>query len=233
MKIGMLNAPLMVVVATLLTAGPQSVVMAQDWTAPPDVAKAKEQAAQGMITYGLPDDWANYGESLKQFCAHYQFPSCNHTDTDMSSNEEITRFDAEKNKPVGIFSDIGIAFGPVAEARAVLPPYLPPNAKSLPEGWKAKTGGWVATFVGIPSIIVNTDVVKNVPKSWDDLLKPEYRGLIGVSDPSTSGTGGATFLAWAFAHGGNENNLTPGVEFAKKILPNLAGPGGNDAEPRF
>jgi len=56
MKIGMLNAPLMVVVATLLTAGPQSVVMAQDWTAPPDVAKAKEQAAQGMITYGLPDD---------------------------------------------------------------------------------------------------------------------------------------------------------------------------------
>src|SRR5205823_528394 len=167
---------------------------------------------------------------LKEFCAHYQLSSCNHTDTDMSSNAEITRFDAEKNKPVGIFSDIGIAFGPVAEARGVAPPYLPPNAKSLPAGWKGKTGGWVATFVGIPSIIVNTDVVKNVPKSWDDLLKPEYRGLIGVSDPSTSGTGGATFLAWAFAHGGNENNLAPGVEFAKKILPNLAGPGGNDAD---
>src|SRR5438552_3221485 len=92
MKISVLKALLMVLVGTLLTAGPQSVAMAQDWTAQPDVAKAKEQAAQGIITYGLPDDWANYGESLKQFCAHYQFSSCNHTDTDMSSNEEITRF---------------------------------------------------------------------------------------------------------------------------------------------
>ena len=50
----------------------------------------------------------------------------------------------------------------------------------------------MATFVGVPSIIVNTDVVKNPPKTWDDLLKPEYKGLIGVSDPATSGTGGAT-----------------------------------------
>ncbi len=72
-------------------------------------------------------------------------------------------------------------------------------------------------------------MVKNVPKSWDDLVKPEYAGLIGMSNPATSGTGGATFLAFAFAHGGDENNLEPGIEFAKKIVPNLAGPSGNDA----
>ncbi|HET6221870.1 MAG TPA: extracellular solute-binding protein [Dongiaceae bacterium] len=215
--------------ALALIAGLAATAAADDWTSAPDVAKAKEQAAQGIITYGLPDDWANYGESLQQFCAHHQLPSCQHTDTDMSSNEEITRYDAEKNKPAAVFSDIGIAFGSVAEARSVVPPYLPPNAARLPDGWKAKTGGWVATFVGVPSIIVNTDVVKNVPKSWDDLLKPEYQGLIGVSDPQTSGTGGATFIAWAFAHGGDENNLEPGVEYAKKLLPNLAGPSGNDA----
>jgi len=213
----------------LAIALPLQGAMMSNWKDPPVVARAGDQAAQGIITYGLPDDWANYGESLQQFCAFHKFPTCKHTDTDMSSNEEITRFDAEKNKPVAVFSDIGIAFGPVAEARAVLPPYLPPNAKYLPAGWKAKTGGWVATFVGVPSIIVNTDVVKNPPKTWDDLLKPEYKGLIGVSDPATSGTGGATFIAWAFAHGGNENNLQPGVDFARKILSNLAGPSGNDA----
>src|SRR2546422_10703855 len=95
----------------------------------------------------------------------------------MPSKEEITRFDAEKNKPVAVFSDIGIAFGPVAEARAVLPPYLPPNAKYLPAGLKAKTGGWGATFVGVPSIIVNTDGVKNPPKTWDDLRNAQYHGL--------------------------------------------------------
>ncbi len=218
-------------VTLLIVAAPlMAAMMMEDWKKPADVARARAQAAQGIITYGLPDDWANYGESLQQFCAFHKITSCKHTDTDMSSNEEITRFDAEKNKPVASFADIGMAFGAVAEAKGVVPPYLPPNAdKYLPAGWKAKTGGWVATFVGVPSIIVNTDVVKNVPKSWDDLLKPEYKGLIGVSDPSTSGTGGATFIAWAFAHGGNESNLDPGVEFAKKILPNLAGPSGNDA----
>lgn len=229
MNINMPNMLATALATSLLVVAPLTAAKAQDWTAPPDIAKAKEQAAQGMITYGLPDDWANYGESLKQFCAHHQFTSCNHTDTDMSSNEEITRYDAEKNAPAAVFSDIGIAFGAVAEAKGVLPSYLPPNAQSLPAGWKAATGGWVATFVGVPSIIVNTDVVKNVPQSWDDLLKPEYEGLIGVADPATSGTGGATFIAWAFAHGGDENNLAPGVEFAKRLLPNLAGPNGNDA----
>ncbi len=125
--------------AFAFTAALAAAASAQDWTAAPDVAKAKEQAAQGMITYGLPDDWANYGESLQQFCSHHQFPSCQHTDTDMSSNEEITRYDAEKSKPAAIFSDIGIAFGSVAEKREVVPPYLPPNAQHLPAGWKAST----------------------------------------------------------------------------------------------
>ncbi len=215
--------------ALAAAVAPLGAAMAGDWTAAPDAAKAKAQAAQGIVTYGLPDDWANYGESLKQFCAKHGFDSCVHTDTDMSSNEEITRYDAEKSKPTAVFSDIGIAFGPVAEKKGVVPPYLPPTAARLPEGWKAKTGGWVATFVGVPAIIVNTDVVKDVPQSWDDLLKPQYQGLIGVSDPRTSGTGGATFLAWAFAHGRDEGNLDPGVAFARKLLPNLAGGSGNDA----
>lgn len=43
------------------------------------------------------------------------------------------------------------------------------------------------------AIIVNTDVLKErslpVPKSYDDLLKPEYKGLVSMSDPRASGTG--------------------------------------------
>lgn len=214
-------AALLLVAATTARAG--------DWSAAPDAAAAKAQAKQGFVTYGLPDDWANYGESLQAFCTAHGFESCQHTDTDMSSNEEITRYDAEKNAPTAIFSDIGIAYGSVAEARGVVPPYLPPMAAKLPDGWKARNGGWIATFVGVPSIIVNTDVVKSVPRSWDDLLKPEYRGLIGVSDPSSSGTGAATFIAWAFAHGGDEDNLSPAVDYARELLANLAGPSGNDA----
>lgn len=200
------------------TAGGQRL---EDWKLPPDPAKAKVQAAD-FQTYGLPDTWANYGKSLQRFCERNGF-TCQRTDTDMSSNEEITKFDAEKNKPTGVMADIGLPYGPVAEKKGVLPPYLPPSAAKLPGGFKAKTGGWIATFVGVPGFIVNTDVVKRVPKTWDDLVRPEYKGLIGMSDPRTSGTGIATLLAWVYAHGGDENNLGPGIEFAKKLLPNFKG----------
>jgi len=192
-----------------------------DWSAPPDLAAAKEQATE-FVTYGIPDDWANYGEVFKAFAAKNGF-TLKHVDTDMSSLEEITKFDAEQSNPYAIAADIGIIFGPVAEAEEVVPDYLPPNAEQLPEGYKAATGGWVATFVGVPALVVNTDVVKNVPATWDDLLKPEYKGQIGSpGDPRTSGTAATTFLAWSYAHGGDVENLDPAVEFAKQLLPQYA-----------
>ncbi len=158
---------------------------ALDWASPPDVARARAQAAE-FQTFGMPDSWANFGESLKAFCDKNSF-TCSRTDTDMSSNEEITRFDAEKNNPIAVMADIGLLYGPVAEVKAVVPPYLPPNASKLPDNLKARNGGWVATFSGVPAIVVNTDVVKNVPRTWEDLLRPEYKGQIGISDPRTSG----------------------------------------------
>src|SRR4029453_19233625 len=74
-----------------------------DWSAPPDPAKAVEQA-KDYVTYGMPDDWANYGEVLQKFGEKYKL-QVNHVDTDMSSLEEITKFDAEKNNPMAISSD--------------------------------------------------------------------------------------------------------------------------------
>lgn len=192
-----------------------------DWSAPVNLEAAKMQAAE-FISYGMPDNWANYGEVLQKMAAANGF-TLNHIDTDMSSLEEITKFDAEKNNPVAISADIGILFGPVAEARGVVPPYMPPRAEKLPAGLKGKEGGWVATYTGVPAFVVNTDVVKNVPRSWDDLLKPEYKGLVGSIDAGGSGgTDLAVFISWAYANGGSETNLEPGAEFAKRMLPQFS-----------
>lgn len=192
-----------------------------DWTLPPDLEAARLEAAV-YTTYGMPDTWANYGEVLELMAKKYGYTS-QHIDTDMSSMEEILKFEAERNNPVAISSDIGILFGPVAEARGVVPPYMPPSAEKLPAGLKSKTGGWVATFTGVPAMIVNTDVVKNVPQSWEDLLKPEYTGLVSAVDASgMGGTQMALFLAWAYAFGGSETDLAPGADYARKLLPQMA-----------
>lgn len=210
----------------LLSAGSAFANADADWAAPIDLAKAKIEAAQ-FDTYGMPDSWANYGEVLQKMAAVNNF-SLNHIDTDMSSLEEITKFEAEKGNPVAISGDIGILFGPVAEARNVVPPYTPPRAEKLPVGLKGTNGGWVATYTGVPAMVVNTDVIKNVPKTWDDLLKPEYTGKINaVNAGGSSGTNIAIFIAWAYANGGSEVDIEKGVEFAKKMLPQFSAAASN------
>ncbi len=210
----------------LLSAGKAFANAEADWSAPIDLAKAKLEAAQ-FDTYGMPDSWANYGEVLQKMAAANGF-SLTHVDTDMSSLEEITKFDAEKGNPVAISGDIGILFGPVAEARNVVPPYMPPRAEKLPAGLKGTNGGWVATYTGVPAMVVNTDVIKNVPKTWEDLLKPEYTGKINaVNAGGSSGTNIAIFIAWAYANGGSELDIEKGVEFAKKMLPQFSAAASN------
>ncbi|WP_157431643.1 ABC transporter substrate-binding protein [Actinomadura hibisca] len=186
-----------------------------DWKAAPDTSKI---AAQGkdLPTYGLAPDWANYGGLVKAFCAKHG-GTCTHKDTDMSSADEIQKFDAEQNNPVGTASDIGLMWGPVAEAKGVVPPYTPPSAGKLKDWQKAAGGGWVATFVGAPAFVVNTGKVKNPPRTWRDLLKPEYKGLIATKNPASSGTGQAMVVAAAVANGGGVGNLAPGFDFFAKL----------------
>ncbi|NRQ36969.1 extracellular solute-binding protein [Nonomuraea sp. NN258] len=185
-----------------------------DWKAAPDTSKIAEQG-KNLPTYGLAPDWANYGEVVKAFCAKHQ-GTCAHEDTDMSSSEEIVKFDAEKDNPIGTASDIGLMWGPIAEAKGVVPEYLPPSAGKLKD-WQKGKGGWVATFVGAPAFVVNTDKVTNPPKSWQDLLKPEYKGMIAIKAPTSSGTGQAMVVAAAVANGGSVDDLAPAYDFFKKL----------------
>src|SRR5215207_4493210 len=209
--------------ATALPVSRPVPALAQDdaaWQTPPDEAAAAEQA-QEIVTYGMPDDWANYGEVFKGFQASLGVTNGTHVDTDMSSLEEITKFDAEKANPSAMFADIGLLWGRVAEERGVVPPYLPPVAEDLPEGYKAATGGWVATFAGVPAFVVNVDALGGgeVPQTWADLLREDLKGKVGSpGDPRSSGTAQTTFLAWAYANGGDASNLDPGVEFAKQVI---------------
>lgn len=198
-------------------------VLAQDdaaWASEPDQALAAEQA-QEIITYGMPNDWANYGEVFAGFQASLGIENGEHTDTDMSSLEEITKFDAEKANPIAMFADIGMLWGKVATERGVVPNYLPPAAEALPEGYKGAAGGWVASFAGVPAFVVNVDALggAEVPMTWEDLLREDLKGKVGSSgDPRSSGTSQTTFLAWAYAYGGDATNLAPGIEYAKQII---------------
>ncbi|WP_126993487.1 thiamine ABC transporter substrate-binding protein [Thermosipho globiformans] len=68
---------------------------------------------------------------------------------------------------------------------------------------------------GAIAIVYNKEKIKNPPKSFNDLLKDEFRGKIVVEDPRTSSTG-LSFLLWTIA-AFNEKYL----DFWSKFKDNL------------
>ena len=71
--------------------------------------------------------------------------------------------------------------------------YEAKNAKNLASPmYRDADGYWYGIYKGILGFMVNTEELKRLnleaPKGWDDLLKPEYQGLIWMSNPNTAGT---------------------------------------------
>ena len=84
---------------------------------------------------------------------------------------------------------------PYAEAASagLLLPYEAKNASHLVnQNYRDKDGAWYGIYKGILGFMVNTEELARMnleaPKDWDDLLKPEYKGLIWLSNPATAGT---------------------------------------------
>lgn len=114
----------------------------------------------------------------------------------MSSGEALARVQAEKDNPSfdiwwGGPADSFIA----AKAAGVLEPYNSPNYANLinPEIAKDPDNTWSGIYMGSLGFATNTNWLKEhpeskAPTSWDDLLKPEFKGQIMVAHPSTSGT---------------------------------------------
>jgi putative spermidine/putrescine transport system substrate-binding protein len=57
-------------------------------------------------------------------------------------------------------------------------------------------------------------VVKEVPKDWDDLKNPAYKGMIAIDgDPRSAGDAFGAVFGAALAHGGSLDNIEPGIDF--------------------
>lgn len=174
------------------------------------ISAAKKEGAVNSL--GMPDDWANWKDTWSQLTQKY---GLKHLDTDLSSAEEIAKFDAEKNNATGDIGDVGYAFAPVAVQKGVTQPYKPSTWNQIPAWAKDKDGHWAVAYTGTIAFIVNNKLVKDTPKTWNDLLKGKYKVALG--DVGTSARANSAVLAAALAMGGNEKNLKPGLEFFGKL----------------
>ena len=64
------------------------------------------------------------------------------------------------------------------------------------------------------SIASNTTLVKNPPKTFADLKKPEYKGQVAINgDPREAGAAFAAVMAASLANGGSFDDIMPGIQF--------------------
>ncbi|SET64647.1 ABC transporter substrate-binding protein [Pseudomonas graminis] len=175
-------------------------------------AAAKAEGAINSV--GMPDDWANWKGTWTDLTAKYGLV---HMDTDMSSAQEVAKFDAEKDNASADIGDVGAAFGPIAVAKGVTQPYKPSTWAQVPDWAKDKDGHWALAYTGTIAFIVNKKLLhgSDVPTKWADLKNGKYKVTIG--DVSTAAQAANGVLAAAISMKGDETNLAPGLQLFTEL----------------
>lgn len=168
-----------------------------------------------LVSYGLPDDWVNYGEMKQIFTSKYGITT---QDTDMGSGEIIAALEAEAKAPVADITDLGLNFAKIVEDNNLSQAYKNAYWDEIPEYAKDPEGRWAAAYWGAIAFLVNADAVPTVPQTWTDLLKDEYVGKVCMKDPRSSATANMVVLGAAYGMGGDETNVQPGLDFFKKMI---------------
>ena len=163
---------------------------AEDNTAAMDelIAAAKEEGS--LVVYGSCEE-----EYLAAACQNFQKLYGIKTDYQRLSTGEVpAKIEEENGKP-----SADVWFGGTnnpyddADAKGLLEQYDAMNAVHLMKDmYKNPDGYWYGIYTGLLGFMVNRDELDRkgleVPQTWDDLLKPEYKGLIWLSNYKTAGT---------------------------------------------
>lgn len=175
--------------------------------------------AHDAICYNCPPEWANWGGQLEAIKENIgiEMPMDN-----KNSGQTLSQLIAEKANPVADVAYYGVSFGIKAKEEGVTEAYKPTNFDLIPDGLKDPDGYWFTIHSGTLGFFVNVDALegKPVPQSWSDLLKPEYKGMIGYLDPTSAFVGYAGAVAVNGAMGGSLEDFTPGIEYFQKLSEN-------------
>jgi len=183
---------------------------------PAGVAHAEEKRA---VCYNCVRDWADWKGQLEalQKTTGIVMPTDNR-----NSGEALASMIAERTNPVADTVYFGGDFAIRAKEAGVIAPYKSKYWDEVPDGLKDPDGYWTALHTGSICFFVNKDALGKtpIPRSWADLTKPEYSGLIGYYDIPTSALGYVTALAMNSALGGTLENYEPALKYLKELQRN-------------
>ncbi|WP_141432851.1 ABC transporter substrate-binding protein [Bacillus sp. 03113] len=210
LSVGFLSTSLLTACAQSSATNKETNVKTENLSLEEITNKAKEEGEVASV--GMPDSWANWGETWKELDSEYNLK---HKDTDMSSAEELAKFESEGKNATADIGDVGINFGPLAKEKGLTLPYKTSYWDDVPDWAKDDEGHWILGYTGTIAFLTDKNNVKNPPKTWDDLLNGDYKVAIGDVTKGTQSQ--FAVLAAAMANGGDEKDIEPGLEYFDKI----------------
>ncbi|MEO6326951.1 MAG: extracellular solute-binding protein [Thermoanaerobaculia bacterium] len=172
-----------------------------------------------VVQYDCIPNYANWGGVTDA----YQKKTGVRIPPDMKgSSASMAAIEAEKANPQAdcVYYSGGIGFQ--AATKGLHEGYKPAGFDKIPAGLKDPDGKWWTVHTGHVAILVNTSALKGkpVPRSFADLLKPEYKGLVVYDDPTIFGTG-FTFVYGINAVLGGGADMKKGFDYLAALAPNL------------
>jgi len=172
-------------------------------------------AADKVVIYASVDE-ANAKKILDAFSAQTGIAA---EFVHLSSGPAMARITAEANNP-----QADVWLGAPSENHVVLKeqgltiPYVSDAMEKLDPSFKDPDGYWRSFYMNPMAFAVNTEALKKAgatkPTSWQDLLKPEYKDLIQMPTPQSSGTAYAVITTLVAIMGEDE-----AFEYMKKLNP--------------
>ncbi len=149
---------------------------------------AKKEEMKLTIYAGMQEDHANL--------AVQEFEKATGIKTEMirmSGGEIFARIKAEKDNPsASVWYGGGALTFMAADNEGLLEDYVSPEAANIADRFKEKDGAWTGIYTGYLGIEGNKKWLDEkgleLPQTWDDLLKPEFKGNIAIAHPGSSST---------------------------------------------
>ncbi len=170
---------------------------------------------------GIPPEWADYKDILAGYTKNYGLTIAYQAEAEFSSAQELEVFKNSIKHPHGDIGDVGLKFGPTAVQQGLVTPYIHSHWADIPDNLKDPNGNWCTEYYGAQAFVINTDLVKQPPATFQDLLKPAYKNMIGIDgDPRQASDAFLAVFSAAIANGGSLDNIQPGIDFFAKLKKN-------------
>ncbi|ASA24719.1 ABC transporter substrate-binding protein [Paenibacillus donghaensis] len=190
---------------------------------------ASDNASGGQVQEGGKLVVTSFGGAIEETQRAYikQFEEEYNAEVEvvtLYSADALAKIRAEKNNQtidVVLFSGGQEQIAAKEDLIAKLDPAAMENLDDLyPQALSADGYGPTFGYEAL-GMIYNSEDITTPPTSWKDLWKEEYKGKVGLVD--ISNTYGNQFLvAVAKMNGGGEDNIQPGLDAIKDLLPNAA-----------